>query len=99
MRARLKALDFPPSWHLSQFSGLPWYRSPQHPGQRGPPSVYTAVRGIDVIRNCQLSRMRGGRVGGSESFQAIKTHLDQSHEQVAAPLGEMEGKKKKKRVG
>lgn len=35
-------------------------------------------------------------MGGSESFQAIKTHLDQSHEQVAAPLGEMEGKKKKK---
>lgn len=34
-------------------------------------------------------------MGGSESFQAIKTHLDQSHEQVAAPLGEMEGKKKK----
>ena len=33
-------------------------------------------------------------MGGSESFQAIKTHLDQSHEQVAAPLGEMEEKKK-----
>lgn len=34
-------------------------------------------------------------MGGSESFQAIKTHLDQSHEQVAAPLGETEEKKKK----
>lgn len=26
-RACLKVLDFPPSWHLSQLSGLPWYRS------------------------------------------------------------------------
>ena len=37
-------------------------------------------------------------MGGSESFQAIKTHLDQSHEQVAAPLGEMEEKKKMGRL-
>lgn len=27
VRARLKVPDFPPSWHLSQLSGLPWYRS------------------------------------------------------------------------
>lgn len=44
------------------------------------------------MRNCQLSRVGGGRVGGSESFQAIKTHLDQIPEQVAAPLWGAEGK-------
>lgn len=85
--ACLKVLDFPPSWHLSQFSRLPWYHSPA-PGQQGPPSVYTAVRGIDVMRNCQLSRMGGGRVGGSESFQAINTHLDQSLSKLLLPWEE-----------